>query len=139
MASLRLAMKLSLESAKPKETPELQQTQPRGAKRSAAEVDATTSMNLRALSQIVVDEVAAAVGDASERRHVNKWAKAQVPSKEKGEAASGAKTNTAAKKNQTSGSACQVGCERNRPRTLRTEQLLAIDTRRDARNLTWQP
>ena len=106
MASLRVATKLSLESASKDDNGSGLQPGPRNStKRSAAEVDATTTMNLKALSLLVVESIA-----ADEQRRVNKRARTGESAMgfPKRALSAGMQAGNAAKKSKASAPSCQV-------------------------------
>ena len=108
MASLRVATKLSLESASKDENgsglqPGLHNN---STKRSAAEVDATTTKNLKALSLLVVESMA-----ADEHRHVNKRTRtgeSAMGFSKKRALSAGEKTGNTTKKSKASAPSYQV-------------------------------
>ena len=109
MASLRVATKLSLESASKDENGSGLQPEARsGAELGVpeVEVDATTTMNLKALSLLVVESIA-----ADEHRHVNKRARtgeSAMGFSKKRALPVGMQAGNAAKKSKASAPVCQV-------------------------------
>ena len=102
-----MATELSLKSvSKDKNGPRSWPEPYNGTERSAAEVDATTTMNLKTLSLIVVESMT-----ADEHRHVNKRAKTGAPVmgfSKKRALSVGEQTSNTAEKSKASAPACQV-------------------------------